>query len=349
MIGLDLRVTAWNGWRGLAIFWAVILGSLMVLAGVLQMLGPPERPRSAKPGSAPTAQLPEKPAQAVRSSSPAQPYAPLIAGDVDAELSERAPAGIDGYLPRVGSDGRRPMQAYAARFDSESRSPRVGLLLAGIGMNEEDSLAAMTSLPSGVTLAVSPYAKNVAAITATARQAGHEVLISIPMEPTEFPISDPGPSALMTTLTPDTNLERLHWAMARASSYVGLTNALGPMRGERFSGMTDQMSMVQRELGRRGLLFVDARIDAGENAFSWGRRVDIVIDELPAEIPIDQRLELLARLARDRGMALGLATAPRPVTLNRIVAWVNSLPNRQIVLAPVSAIVVPPSSKDTIK
>ena len=52
-----------------------------------------------------------------------------------------------------------PMQVYAAGFDSSSRRPRVGVLLAGIGLNQADSEAAIRLLPGGVTLAVSPYAR----------------------------------------------------------------------------------------------------------------------------------------------------------------------------------------------
>ena len=53
-----------------------------------------------------------------------------------------------------------PMQVYAAGFDSSSRRPRVGLLLAGIGLDQAESEAAIRALPGGVTLAISPYARN---------------------------------------------------------------------------------------------------------------------------------------------------------------------------------------------
>ena len=61
-------------------------------------------------------------------------------------------------LPRIAQDGRMPMQLYAAGFDQSSRRPRVGLLLAGVGLNQADSDAAIRALPGGITLAFSPYA-----------------------------------------------------------------------------------------------------------------------------------------------------------------------------------------------
>jgi polysaccharide deacetylase 2 family uncharacterized protein YibQ len=269
--------------------------------------------------------------------------------DPDPALLEASPLNREEQLPRIAADGRRPMQVYAAGFDTQTRRARVGLILAGIGMHEADSLHAARTLPSGVTFAIVPYASNPERMLSSIRLAGHEFLLSLPMEPTEFPLSDPAPRALMTSLTPEQNRERLLWALSRMGGFAGATNALGGMRGERFAGMADQMDPVLRELDRRGLMYVDVRADAGPNRLAWGRSVDLVIDEITTEEQIDQRLEALSRLARDRGTALGLATTPRPVTVDRIAAWANGLVNKGLALAPVSAIANPPAGKDPPK
>jgi uncharacterized protein len=44
-------------------------------------------------------------------------------------------------------------------------------------------------------------------------------------------------------------------------------------------------------------------------------------------------------LARDRGAALGLASAPTPVAVERLAAWAALLEQRGVVLVPVSAVV----------
>ena len=79
----------------------------------------------------------------------------------------------------------------------------------------------------GVTLAISPYAANPDQLLTAARAAEHEYLLSIPMEPQGFPLNDPGPQALMTTLPPEENRQRLDWALSRIAGYVGATGALG--------------------------------------------------------------------------------------------------------------------------
>jgi len=248
-------------------------------------------------------------------------------------------------MPRIAIDGRMPMQVYAAGFDRSARRPQVGLLIAGIGLNQTDSEAAIRSLPGGVTLAVSPYAANPAKLLALARMAEHEYLLSIPMEPQGYPLNDPGPQALMANLAPDQNHTRLEWALSRIAGYAGATGALGSMRGERFASLADQMKLVVTELAERGLLYVDPRPGSAPSPAVWSRTVNIVIDE-PATAPdIDDKLARLTKLAREQGSALGLATVVRPVTTDRIAVWANGLVADGLALAPVSALVQPPATK----
>ena len=235
--------------------------------------------------------------------------------DPDPALLEPLIDQPDNPLPRIATDGRMPMQVYAAGFDQSTRRPRVGLVLAGVGLNQADSDVAVRLLPRGITLAISPYAANLAKLLAAARAAEHEYLLSLPMEPQGFPLNDPGSQAMMTNLPPEQNRQRLEWAMTRIAGYVGATDALGAMRGERFAAQPDQMNPVLTELAKRGLLYVDARPGAAALPYVWGRSIDMVIDDPATPADIDDKLARLSKLARDKGSALGLATAVRPVTV----------------------------------
>jgi polysaccharide deacetylase 2 family uncharacterized protein YibQ len=252
-------------------------------------------------------------------------------------------------LPRIAEDGRRPMQVYAAGFDHSSRRPRIGILVAGIGLNREDSLKAIRELPGGITLAFSPYTDNPGDLLPAARLAEHEYLLSIPMEPQGFPVNDPGPRALMSNLSVPDNLDRLHWLLAHLQGYVGVTSALGTMRGERFAGVSQLMDPVLADLGRRGLLYVDARpANAGGTALQrhvWSRDVDLVLDEPVSQI--DASLAQLEQIAHDKGDALGLIGAPGPVALQHLATWSTGLLDRGLVLAPVSALLQPPADITT--
>ncbi len=240
------------------------------------------------------------------------------------------------------------MAAYAAGFDPSSLRPRVGLLVAGIGMSQAASLSAIKDLPGGVTLAISPYAGDIEHLLATARVTEHEYLLSVPMEPQGYPMNDPDDRhALMSSLPPAENLERLRWVLSRLSGYVGVTSALGQMRGERLADLPDQFNPVLREVARRGLLFVDARTGQPPAAHAWNRSVDMVIDNDPVDAAtLDQRLDALTHMALDKGSALGLVMVPRPVTVARVAAWTNALGEKGLALAPVSALALPPAKQD---
>jgi polysaccharide deacetylase 2 family uncharacterized protein YibQ len=332
---------------------AVLL--LLTAGGVtLQLLGPPVQQTSSRPTTAaapappqptpqPTTPPQQPPVQAATGPRPGRDTPGPIA-DPDPALLEAAADQPGEQLPQIAADGRTPMQVYAAGFDRTTRRPRVGLVLAGVGLNQADSDVAVRLLPRGITLAISPYAANLAKLLAAARAAEHEYLLSLPMEPQGYPLNDPGPQAMMTNLPPEQNRQRLEWALTRIAGYVGVTDALGAMRGERFAAQPDQMKQILSELARRGLLYIDARPGTAPPPFVWGRTIDMVIDEPATAAEIDDRLGQLAKLARDKGSALGLATTVRPVTVRRIAVWANGLAADGLALAPVSALVQPPAT-----
>jgi polysaccharide deacetylase 2 family uncharacterized protein YibQ len=360
-----------SGWRGLARFWGVLLLVLVIGGITLQTLGPPSIPSSAPPpssqiagspsqGTTHTESLPSpravvaKPSQAPRTARQAvRPGrdTPGPVADPDPAMQEPLASDPKLMLPRISIDGRAPMSAYAAGFDTSSLRPRVGILIAGIGMSEADSLAAIKTLPGGVTLAISPPTSDISRLLAAARSNEHEYLLSVPMEPQGYPVNDPDDrSALMTSVSPSENMDRLYAVLGRVTGYVGVTNEAGPIRGERLAGARDLFDPVLKEVAARGLLFVDARTGQAALPYVWNRSTDIVLDDDPLDAAtLNKRLDLLTHLALDKGSALGIASAPRPVTVERIAAWANTLGSKGLALAPVSALMQPPAKQDQDK
>ncbi|CAH2599388.1 putative divergent polysaccharide deacetylase [Rhodovastum atsumiense] len=355
--GSDQRPWAWIilGW-----FWVVILACLIGGGIALQVLGPPtptaprmplagpDRPRPSQagaPGPSSPATSPAPPVSAAAIAIPSQP-ATGRGGLAPADMALLEPGPEDGILPRIGPDGRMPMQVYAAPFDPTDPRPRVAVLLGGIGMAEMDSEEAIRATPPAISLAISPYAARPARLQEMARAAGHETLISIPMEPAGYPLDDPGNRALLTGLPAAQNQERLLWALSRIAGYVGATGSNNGLRGERFAA-SGQMPQVLNELARRGVLYIDARPTAARTtAAPQDRRpglraVDVTIDDPPVRAEIEAKLSRLEQISRDRGAAIGLASLPGPVTVERLAAWAAKLPGRGVVLVPVSALVSP--------
>lgn len=216
--------------------------------------------------------------------------------------------------------------------------PRIAVLVDGVGLSAAGTQAAI-ALPGAVGLAVSPYAAQPAALRGPITAAGHEILVSIPMEPTGFPLTDPGPLALLTAAPPAENLHRLRTVLDALPGAVGATNGLDGERGERFAASPRLMAPVLAALAARHLYFIDARPDATEPAGKQVRSIDLVLDSQPDEAGITAQLARLEAIARRRGAALGLAGPPLPALMRVLGAALPRLAADGFDLVPPSALV----------
>lgn len=255
----------------------------------------------------------------------------------DPGLTEKSGLGL---LPIIGDDGRKPWLVYARGFDDRDRRPRIALVIVGLGLSEASTQAAIQRLPGAVTLAFAPYAKTLDRWIPLARAAGHEVLLTLPMEPDNYPADDPGPHALLTSLAPAENLKRLRWVLSRASGYIGVINDMG----SRFTTSSRHLDPVLAELKRRGLMFVDSGASLRSVAARMATRIGLArainnrfIDVKASREAIDKRLSEIERIARTNGHALGVGT-PYPVTFERVGRWLRQFEKKGLILVPVSAI-----------
>jgi uncharacterized protein len=171
-----------------------------------------------------------------------------------------------------------------------------------------------------------------------ARAQHHEVLLQIPMEPFDYPDNDPGPQTLLTSLGPDQNLDRLLWHLSRFQGYVGLANFMGG----RFVATDAVMQPFIREAAKRGLGYLDdgsasrsvAATLAEDQSMPFAK-ADLAIDTVPTPVEIDRALAKLESLARERGTAIGMASA-LPVSIERIGIWAKTLESHGILLVPLT-------------
>jgi uncharacterized protein len=246
-----------------------------------------------------------------------------------------------GLLPRRGKDGVAPSVFYARPLSLQPPikpgTPRIALVVGGMGLNPTATDEAIQRLPAGVTLAFAPYGEQAERQVAAAREAGHEILLQTPMEPFDSAES-PGPHVLVTGDNAKA-VEDLHWQMGRFVGYFGLVNFLGG----RFTADRNATEAFMRELAERGLDFVDDGSSpqslAAEIAAANGVgfvKADLRIDESKRPEAIDAALFRLETLARQNGVAVGFA-AGLPVANERIARFAAELNRRGLALIPLSA------------
>jgi len=245
----------------------------------------------------------------------------------------------NGPVPRVSPDGRRAAEVYAQPVSVRDTAPQIAIVVTGLGISANATTEAMNKLPKSITFAFSPYGADIDRIAAKARGLGHELLVQVPMEPLDYPENDPGPETLLTSLPAEQNVDRLQWAMSRMQGYVGVANQMGA----RFTASEMAFSPVLREIGKRGLIFVDdgssprslASQIAGGNSLSFAKG-DVTIDAVLSSGEIDRALGRLESVARENGIAVGVA-GPLPVAIERIVRWAKTAESRGFALVPITA------------
>ena len=259
----------------------------------------------------------------------------MIAG-IDQRLLEKSRYGM---IPVV-SDGLKPFTVYAADADRAraAKMPAVAIVIGGLGVGAAKTTDAIMKLPAAVTLAFTPYGSDPAKLAERARAQRHEILLQVPMEPFDYPDNDPGPQTLLTTLSPEQNLDRLYWHLSRFQGYAGIANFMGG----RFVVTDAVMQPIVREAAKRGLGYLDdgaaprsvAPSLAAGQAMPFAR-ADISIDAVPTSAEIDRALLKLENLARERGTAVGIAAA-LPISIERIGLWIKALESHGIMLVPLT-------------
>jgi hypothetical protein len=271
---------------------------------------------------------------------------PSAEGDRQAARGEAAetdaagpPSDATGLPQLPVSDPEAPAwKRYAQRMTPPQGVPKIAVIVRGLGLSSAAAETAVNQLPASVSLAFTPYARDRAqAWAAEARRNGHEVLVDLPMEPANYPATDPGPRAIMTEVSERENLQRLDWLLSQVDREVGAVAQMGS------AVLTNPQvaEPVLRELQRRGLMFVDNGV-AGESVVrEVAQRVGLpfaVNDRTldggqVSRRAIEARLVEAERLAREQGLAVVIAH-PYPVSLELLVGWTDELETRGFVLVP---------------
>jgi uncharacterized protein len=273
--------------------------------------------------------------------------------DVERALAVRLEAAPDprlietsraGRLPRVGADGARPFEVYARPVVLDPKlkagAPRIALMVGGLGLNLEGTEAAIAKLPGAVTLGFAPYGAGVEERAAEAREAGHESVLQAPMEDFSDGAGGLGPHMLRTSASDADNIDSLRWLMSRFTGYVAVVNHLGG----KFTADAKEISPILTEIAARGLGYLDdgasprsVAPDIAATLVMPSARADLVVDANSSPEAIEAALARLLDRARERGSAIGVASASS-MSVERLARWANGLESKGVALVPLSAL-----------
>jgi len=141
----------------------------------------------------------------------------------------------------------RPQPAPGARG-------RLAILLDDAGQ-KDDLVGDAIALPDQVGIAILPFLPKSAETATAMHAAGHEVWLHLPMEPQDYPADNPGPGAVLVSMTTDELRTTVHSAINNVPHAVGVNNHMG----SRATADLKTMTWIMQELSARGMAFIDSR------------------------------------------------------------------------------------------
>lgn len=313
------------------------LSVLLIIAFTLPMLRPKPveapPPVAAAPPQPPSLTPVQRSALEENDSHWGEPLPPAPIVDLQEPLG-------DGFIPIKAADGRVSWHSYARPYNQIDGRPRIIVAVGELGLSQQISQAAITDLPGPITLIFSKFSAEPDAWMAKARQLGHETLLGVPMEPLDYPASDPGPDTLLVHNNNDENKALLLKYLLNGKGYIGVTS----LSGSRMSTTPERLKPILDELNKRGLMWLDANLtplSAGDILAKElslpSAKADMHIDENMGEAAITKVLQAAEENASKNGHTV-LIVQPSPLSLSLLREWVKQLPDKHYSLAPLSSL-----------
>lgn len=193
---------------------------------------------------------------------------------------------------------------------------RIAIVIDDLGYDRDISRG-FIALDAPLTLAFLPHAPHSRELAQLAKEKGREVLLHLPMEPHNYPQTDPGPGALLVSMDAETIRRTLERDLSAFPFVSGANNHMG----SRFTENREKMDPVFSVLKEKKLYFLDSlttpRSAVPDLAREWGVpyiQRTIFLDNEVNEDSIKHQLDKLLQSARANGHSVG-SGHPYPLSL----------------------------------
>ena len=261
----------------------------------------------------------------------------------EARIPKHEPPSVPKPPPVVApSDAAPPVAAPSDVVLPDSKLPRAAIIIDDIGydLKAADKLLALDMPLTFSVLTRSPFWYP---IVNKARQKNIEIMLHLPMEPIEYPDVNPGPGALLASMSPDELVLQLNEHLDAIPFIKGVNNHMG----SRLTTASSQMYQIFTILKKRDLFFIDSlthsksvcRPSAKLFRIPFAQR-DVFLDNVQEPAAIRARIEELIRIAQKQGQAVGIGH-PYKSTCQALNEALPEL-RKKVKLVPASAVVAIP-------
>ena len=254
--------------------------------------------------------------------------------------SSNEPSALHAYsaqnsaFPVIERGSEKP----SPRVLPEQHLPRVAIIIDDLGANTR-YVTDLLGIPGPLTFAVLPFTPFARSIASRAHKAGREVMVHLPMEPTELD-SRMDQGMLMMSMSPEVLTKHIQEAITAVPFAIGVNNHKG-------SAMTEDsrlMEIILKEVKAQGMFFIDSRTTPRSVGFQMARNLglptatrEVFLDNSQDPSCIHRQLDLLLQIARKKGSSIGIGHPSRS-TVSVLMERVPGFSSEGVSLVPVSQI-----------
>ena len=218
--------------------------------------------------------------------------------------------------------------------------PRIAIVIDDLG-KENHIFQELLRWDLPLTLSVLPFTPFGKAIALEAHQRGKEVILHLPMEPQDYPKTQPGEGALLHEMDEEKLLRQLSKDIQAIPYVKGVSNHMG----SRLTEDPEKMRIILSELKRRKLFFLDSRTTPHtvglQTAKSLGLGAlerNVFLDHSQNEDDVKKQLEQLIQTSLSTGKAIGIGH-PHPSTISALKEMMPKMQEKGIDIVPLSALI----------
>jgi len=185
---------------------------------------------------------------------------------------------------------------------------KVAIIIDDIGSNTT-LLQSLLEVDHPLTLSIIPHLPHSVEAARLGHQKGWEIMLHLPMEPDNYPHTDPGEGAILNSMS-QSEVERIIEEHVRSIPYLkGINNHMG----SRITRHQEAISKVLASVRKHRLFFIDSRTSEDSIAFEIARNMEIpaaartiFLDEVAEVSYSENQLLRLEELAQLNGYAIGI-------------------------------------------
>ncbi|MSO13498.1 divergent polysaccharide deacetylase family protein [Rickettsiales endosymbiont of Trichoplax sp. H2] len=206
-------------------------------------------------------------------------------------------------------DSEKLAKDYADKLTLES-SPKIAILIVGLGINNEVTNQAINKLPQSISLGFSSYLNNFDYLN----NINRDIFMNIPMETYDYFFHDSGPYSLICNLGEKENSKRLDFILSKANLFKGVYTELY----ESFTDEIDDLNFLLKKVNptNKLILYNDPKevkpfMDLATKYKINDRilKANIIIGNSLSKNQLITKLEYLKEISSAKGYSVGIIKA----------------------------------------